>query len=47
MLVFEPSNNPETLKFPDFKVAQQKWSVERVSKWALGDTTTVMYTKEN
>jgi hypothetical protein len=47
MLVFEPSNNPETLKFPDFKVAQQKWSVERVSKWALGDTTTVMYTKED
>lgn len=47
MLVFEPSNNPEKLKFPDFKVATVKWSVEKESKWALGDTTTVMYLKEN
>jgi hypothetical protein len=47
MLVFEPSNNPEQLKFPDFKVATRKWSVEREAKWALGDTTTVMYLKED
>lgn len=46
MLVFEPSNNPEKLKFPDFKVATVKWSVEKESKWALGDTDTVMYLKE-
>lgn len=46
MLIFEPSNNPEKLKFPDFKVATRKWSVERESKWALGDTDTVMYLKE-
>ncbi len=47
MLVFEPSNNPDTLKFPDFKVATRKWSVERESKWALGDTDTVMYVKDD
>lgn len=46
MLIFEPSNNPEKLLFPDFKVATVKWSVERESKWALGDTDTVMYLKE-
>ena len=46
MLVFEPSNNPENLKFPDFKVATVKWSVEKESKWALGDTDTVMYLKD-
>lgn len=46
MLVFEPSNNPDTLKFPDFKVATIKWSVESSSKWALGDTDTVMYLKD-
>lgn len=46
MLVFEPSNNPEKLKFPDFKVATVKWSVEKESKWALGDTDNVMYLKE-
>jgi len=44
-LIFEPSNNPSTLKFPDFKVATRKWSVESESKWALGDTDTVMYLK--
>lgn len=46
MLVFEPSNNPEKLKFPDFKVATTKWSVETEAKWALGDTDNVMYLKE-
>jgi hypothetical protein len=46
ILVFEPSNNPEKLKFPDFKVATMKWSVETEAKWALGDTDNVMYLKE-
>ena len=46
MLIFEPSNNPETLSFPDFKVATVKWSVEKKSKWALGDSDTVMYLKD-
>lgn len=46
MLIFEPSNNPETLTFPDFKVATIKWSVERESKWALGEAETVMYLKD-
>lgn len=45
-IIFEPSNNPSELKFPDFKVATKKWSVESESKWALGDTTTVMYLTE-
>lgn len=46
LLIFEPSNNPTKLKFPDFKVATKKWSVERNAKWSLGDTETVMYLKE-
>jgi hypothetical protein len=45
LIVLEPSSNPETLKFPNFKVATKKWSVESESKWSLGDTDTVMYTK--
>jgi hypothetical protein len=44
-IILEPSNNPEQLKFPDFRVASRKWSVEAESKWALGDTNTVMYMK--
>lgn len=47
MIVLEPSNNPEKLKFPDFRVSTRKWSVEKESKWALGDTNTVMYLKED
>jgi hypothetical protein len=43
MVILEPSSNPKNLKFPDFKVATKKWSVENESKWALGDTNTVMY----
>jgi hypothetical protein len=39
----EPSSNPKQMKMPDFKVATKKWSVETDSKWALGDTNTVMY----
>lgn len=46
MLIFEPSNNPENLSFPDFKVATVKWRVETEAKWALGDTDTVMYLKD-
>ncbi len=46
LLIFEPSNNPSKLKFPDFKVATRKWSVERNAKWSLGDTETVMYLKD-
>ena len=44
-IILEPSNNPSTLKFPDFRVAKTKWSVEAESKWSLGDTDTVMYMK--
>ena len=45
-IIFEPSNNPKELKFPDFRVATKIWSVETNAKWALGDTNTVMYEKE-
>lgn len=44
-IILEPSNNPSELKFPDFRVASRKWSVEAESKWSLGDTNTVMYMK--
>jgi len=44
-IILEPSNNPQNLKFPDFRVAKTKWSVEAESKWSLGDTDTVMYMK--
>ena len=43
MIVFEPSSNPKDLKYPDFKVATKRWSVETEAKWALGDTDTFMY----
>jgi len=43
MLILEPSSNPKVMKFPDFKVATKKWSVKNKSKWALGNTNTVMY----
>jgi len=39
--------DPRDLKMPDFKVATKKWSVETDSKWALGDTNTVMYEKND
>jgi hypothetical protein len=47
MLVLEPSSNPKELKIPDFRVATKRWSVETDSKWALGDTNTVMYERED
>jgi hypothetical protein len=43
LLILEPSSNPKELKVPDFRVATKRWSVEAESKWALGDTNTVMY----
>ena len=43
LIILEPSSNPKELKMPDFKVATKRWSVETESKWALGDTNTVMY----
>ena len=43
ILILEPSSNPKQLKHPDFKVATKRWSVETDSKWALGETNTVMY----
>lgn len=45
MLILDPSSNPENLKFPDFKACTKNYSVEENAKWALGDTTTVMYQK--
>lgn len=43
MLVLDASLNPPALKFPDFKVCTKNYSVEQNPKWALGDTTDVMY----
>jgi hypothetical protein len=43
LIILEPSSNPKQLKQPDFKVATKRWSVETDSKWALGETNTVMY----
>lgn len=40
---FDPAFTPSEMKFPDFKVATVKWTVENKSKWRLGDTSTVMY----
>jgi hypothetical protein len=42
-IFLDPASNPEKLKFPDFKVCTKTYSVEANAKWALGDTTTVMY----
>lgn len=47
LIILEPSSNPKELKMPDFKVATRRWSVESDAKWALGDTDTVMYEREN
>jgi hypothetical protein len=47
LIILEPSSNPKDLKMPDFRVATKRWSVETDSKWALGDTNTVMYEKES
>ena len=47
ILILEPSSNPKELKMSDFRVATKRWSVETDSKWALGDTNTVMYEKKD
>ena len=47
ILILEPSSNPKELKMSDFRVATKRWSVEIDSKWALGDTNTVMYEKKD
>ena len=40
---YDPAFTPQTMKFPDFKVATVKWTVENKAKWRLGDTSTVTY----
>ena len=40
---FDPAFTPSEMKFPDFKVATVKWTVENKAKWRLGDTSTVTY----
>lgn len=45
-IFLDQSSNPQTLLFPDFKVCTKKYVVETNPKWMLGDTTNVMYTKE-
>jgi hypothetical protein len=40
---FDPAFVPSAMKFPDFKVATVKYTVENKAKWRLGDTSTVMY----
>ena len=43
-LFLDPASNPEKMLFPNFKVCTKTYRVEQNAKWALGDTTTVMYT---
>jgi len=43
LIILEPASNPKQMKTPDFKVATKRWNVELDPKWALGDTSTVMY----
>lgn len=40
---YDPAFVPQELKFPDFKVATVKWTVENKAKWRLGDTSDVTY----
>ena len=40
---FDPAFNPAEMKFPDFKVATQKYRVEQHAKWRLGDTSNFTY----
>lgn len=42
-IFLDASSNPPTLKFPDFKVCTKVYKVETNPKWALGNTSTVMY----
>ena len=45
-LFLDAASNPPQMKFPDFRVCTKVYSVETNPKWSLGDTNTVMYTKE-
>ena len=45
-ILLDPSSNPVNLKFPDFRVCTKTYSVEANAKWALGETTTVMYERD-
>lgn len=42
-IFLDAASNPKVFKFPDFKVCTKLYRVETNPKWALGDTTTVMY----
>jgi hypothetical protein len=44
-IFLDAASNPNELKFPDFKVCTKTYRVETNPKWALGDSTTVMYEK--
>ena len=43
-IFLDAASNPPTLQFPDFKVCTKVYKVETNPKWALGSTSTVMYT---
>lgn len=45
-IFLDAASNPKEMKFPDFNVCTKTYKVEQNPKWALGDTTTVMYTNE-
>lgn len=45
-IFFDAASNPKELSFPDFRVCTKLYRVETNSKWALGDTNTVMYEKD-
>jgi hypothetical protein len=40
---FDPAFNPQEMRQPDFKVATQKYRVEKHAKWRLGDTNNFNY----
>jgi len=42
-IFFDAASNPKDLIFPDFKVCTKLYRVETNPKWALGDSTEVMY----
>jgi hypothetical protein len=42
-IFLDPASNPKELLFPDFKVCTKTYRVEQNAKWALGETSTVMY----
>lgn len=42
-IFLDAASNPKVMQFPDFQVCTKKYVVETNPKWALGDSTTVMY----